>query len=166
MDILLNRLIGLVEEETDLYGALLSVLQKEKEAVVSSDLKELNEGSKQKESLILKIRILEEQRLTLLKKLADSLGHSSQYLTLTQVYQVVDEPYSSRLRESSSNLSALVQSIQEVNHTNKALLIHSIELVRGSLSLLHNLIASNPVYHHTGKVQTGDQSGKVLSGKI
>jgi flagellar biosynthesis/type III secretory pathway chaperone len=166
MDTLLNTFLGLVEEQTSFYGALLLSLQREKHAVVHSRLDDLSESSKEKESIILKIRILEEQRVTLLKKLAHSLGCPSEEVTLTQLSKMVKEPHATRLRKCSSNLSALIQSIQEINETNRSLLAHSIEVVRGSLTLMHNLMTSNPTYQRTGTMEAVENGGSMLSGKI
>ncbi|MBW1740676.1 MAG: flagellar protein FlgN [Deltaproteobacteria bacterium] len=166
MDLLLNKFLGLLEGETALYRSLLLVFQKEERAVVDSKLKELNETSKEKENLVLKIRILEEERVRMVERLAELLGYSPQLLTLTKLSQLVEEPYSTRLKDCCSNLSALIQSVQEANQANKALLTHSLELVKGSLALLNNLMPSNPVYYRGGKIQINDQGGKVVSSKI
>jgi flagellar biosynthesis/type III secretory pathway chaperone len=167
MEELLKKFLGLLEGETALYRSLLLVLQKEKRAVVDSELDVLNESSKEKENLILKIRILEEQRDHLQRNLADFLGYSNgQALSMSALVQAVEEPYSSRLKSCCSNLLTLTQSIQEVNNSNKFLIMNSLELVRGSLTLLNNLIASNAVYYKTGMIQTGDQSGRLFSGTI
>ena len=166
MELLLNELLGLLEGEIRLYDSLLLALQKEKRAVVDSNLEELNEANRKKESLFLKIRILDEQRLTILEKLADKLGQPAQNLTLTKLSQLVEEPQSTQLADCRSRLLSLAQSIQEVNLSNKALLNHSLDLVRSSLTLLSDLMPSNPVYYRTGKMKDGDQSGRVVSGKI
>lgn len=166
MDRLLNQFLGVLEGEADLYGSLLQILQREKKAVIGSALDELNETSKEKENILLKIRILEEQRLRILDRLANSLGYSPQDLTLTKLSRLVNEPYSKRLKDCHSNFLALMQSIKEVNQSNRALLMHSLDLVRGSLSLMDTLMVSNPVYYRTGTVQSGGRSGRVLSGKV
>ena len=166
MELLLTKFVGLLDEEIDLYESLLSILQKEKSAVVDSSLEKLIESSKEKENLFLKIRILEEQRPVILERLAQKLGQSTQSLTLTKLSHLVQEPYATRIRNCQSSFVSLVQSIQEINLANKALLNHSLELVRGSLSLLNDLMSSNQIYYRTGKMQLNDQSGKLLSGKI
>ena len=166
MNSLLDGLLRLLEEETDLYRSLLSVLQKEKKAVVDSRLEELDEAGKEKEGLILKIRFLEEKRMRFQKRLGDSMGYEPEELTLTKLSQLVEEPYSIRLKICYSNLLGMIPSIQKINHSNRSLLTHSLELVKGSLSLLNNFVASNAVYYHTGEMQMRDGSGNVLSGKI
>ena len=166
MDLLLNRLFDILEKETGLYELLLIALKNEKKAVVDSRLDKLNEASKEKENLLLKIRILEEQRSTNLMNLAEKLGQSPQDLTLTRLSQLLDEPYSTQMEGFCSKFSALMQSIEEINKNNKALIQHSLELVRGSLTLLNDLVPSSPVYHKTGRIQESSYSGKVLSGTI
>ena len=166
MNELLEKFLALLEGETCLYESLLSVLQKEKRAVVNSALNDLNETVKEKENLALKIRILEEERIRTTEKLANSLGYPSHPLTLTDLSELVEEPYATRLGESRSILLSLTQSIQEINQSNRGLLSHSLELVKGSISLLNNLMHSNPVYYRSGQVQMGDQSGKILSGRV
>jgi flagellar biosynthesis/type III secretory pathway chaperone len=73
---LLTKLSGLLEQETELYQALLAAIDEEKRAVISSNLTQLNETTKVKENLLLTLRILDEQRSHLLRKLADLLGES------------------------------------------------------------------------------------------
>ena len=166
MELLLNDLLGLLEGEIGLYASMLLALQKEKKAIVDSNHEELNETGREKENLFLKIRILEEQRLSVLEKLARNLGQLAQDLTLSKLSQLVQEPQSTQLVDCHSTFLSLAQSIQEINLSNKALLTHSLDLVKGSLSLLSDLLSSNPVYYRTGKMEVGDQSGRLLSGKI
>ena len=166
MELLLNDLLGLLEGEIGLYASMLLALQKEKKAIVDSNHEELNETSREKENLFLKIRILEEQRLSVLEKLARNLGHPARDLTLSKLSQLVQEPQSTQLVDCHSTFLSLAQSIQEINLSNKALLTHSLDLVNGSLSLLSDLLSSSPVYYRTGKMEAGDQSGRLLSGKI
>jgi len=166
MELMLNDLLGLLEGEIDLYASMLLALQTEKKAIVDSNPTELNETSREKENLFLKIRILEEQRISLLEKLAQELGQPSQDLTLSKLSQLVQEPQATQLGECHSTFLSLAQSIQEINQSNKTLLTHSLDLLKGSLSLLSDLLSSNPVYYRTGKMEVSDQSGRLLSGKV
>ena len=162
----MNKLLGLLEEETKLYGLLLLTLQQEKKAVVGSKLEKLNEAGKEKENLLLKIRILEEQRVKIMEALAAELGCSSKELTLIALSQSVGKPYSDQFKKCRSNLLSLTQSIKEINRANAAMFNYSVELVKSSLDLLDNIIVSNPVYYRTGKIQTGHFEGRVFSGEI
>ena len=163
MEGILKKLIDLIEKECTLYFSLLELLQNEKEALVGSKIEELQGVIKGKESLLLKIRILDEQRHRLLKKIGELLGDNEKELTMTRLYSLVDEPFSSELKNSSSKLLALTQSIQELNNSNRSLLVHSIELVRGSMNLLMNVMPSSHVYQRNGSIYNGEESGRNLS---
>lgn len=166
MEHLLNKLIGLLEHTTELYQSLFAVVQNEKNAVVSLDLQQLNEACKAKDNLLLKLRILEEQREQVMVRLAAEIGCSSQGLTLTQLSLLVDESYARRLTGLSRDLLALIQSLQDATQQNKFLMSHSMQLIRGSYNLLNNLMAANPLYYRSGNVQKTDQTGKLVSGAI
>ena len=166
MKMLLNNLLIRLKGKIGIYASMLLAKKKKKKAIVDSNHNELIETSREKENLFLKIRILEEQRLSVLEKLAQGLGQTSQDLTLSKLSQLVQEPQSTQLVDCHSTFLSLAQSIQEINLSNKELLTHSLDLVKGSLSLLSDLLSSNPVYYRTGKMEAADQSGRLLSGKI
>ena len=58
MEHLLDKLLGSLEQATELYQSLFRVLQNEKDAVVGLNLQQLNEACKAKDNLLLKLRIL------------------------------------------------------------------------------------------------------------
>jgi flagellar biosynthesis/type III secretory pathway chaperone len=163
---LLTKLSGLLEQETELYQALLAAIDKEKRAVIATDLTKLNETTKVKENLLLKLRILDEQRSHLLRKLADVLHQPMEVLSLKRLSQMVEAPYASRLERCRTRLVSLIAKIQDANHRNRDLFSHSLELVKGSMNLLNNLMASSPVYFRTGDIQQRDQTGKILHGEV
>lgn len=166
MEHLIKKLIGLLEHTTELYKLLFAVVQNEKNAVVGLDLQQLNEACKAKDNLLLKLRILEEQREQIMVRLAAEIGFSPQGLTLTQLSLLVDEPFPRRLIDISRELLALIQSLQDATQQNKFLMSHSMQLIQGSYNLLNTLMAANPLYYRSGNMQKTDQTGKLLSGAI
>ena len=166
MEHLLKKLLGLLEHATELYQSLFAVVQQEKDAVVGLNLQQLNQACKAKDNLLLKLRILEEQREQLMDKLASELNCSPQEISLTQLSQWVEEPYAGMLRERSTDLLSLIQTLQEANQQNKALLSHSLELIQGSYNLLNNATAASPVYYRRGYVQNNGQTGNLVCGDI
>ena len=166
MEHLIKKLIGLLEHTTELYKLLFAVVQNEKNAVVGLDLQQLNEACKAKDNLLLKLRILEEQREQIMVRLAAEIGCSPQGLTLTQLSLLVDESFARRLIDISRELLALIQSLQDATQQNKFLMSHSMQLIQGSYNLLNTLMAANPLYYRSGNMQNTDQTGKLLSGAI
>jgi flagellar biosynthesis/type III secretory pathway chaperone len=166
MEHLLDRLLESLEHAIELYQSLFRVVQNEKDAVVGLNLQQLNETCKAKDNLLLKLRILEERREQLMARVAAELGRSPQGLTLTELSQLVDEPYAYRLRDRSTDLMALIHALQDATQQNKFLMSHSMQLIQGSYNLLNNLMAANPVYYRSGNVQNNAQTGKLLNGDI
>jgi len=166
MEHLIKKLIGLLEHTTELYKLLFAVVQNEKNAVVGLDLQQLNEACKAKENLLLKLRILEEQREQIMDRVAAEFGRSPQNLTITELSLLVDKSYADRLRRCSSDLVALIQTLQDTSRQNKFLMSHSMQLIQGSYNLLNNLMTANPVYYSSGNVQNNAQTGKLLNGDI
>ena len=166
MEHLLDKLLVSLEQATELYQSLFRVLQNEKEAVVELNLQQLNEACKAKDNLLLKLRILEEQREQIMDRLTAGLGRSPHGLTITELSLLVDEPYAERLRERSADLSDLIEALQDATQQNKFLMSHSMQLIQGSYNLLNNLMAANPVYYRTGNVQNNAQTGQLLNGDI
>ena len=166
MEHLLDKLLESLEHATGLYQSLFRVLQNEKDAVVGLNLQQLNEACKAKDNLLLKLRILEERRVQLMDRVAAELERSPQGLTLTKLSQLVDRPYADRLRDRSTDLLALMHTLQDATRQNKFLMSHSLQLVQGSYNLLNNLTAANPLYYRSGNVQNNGQTGKLLNGDI
>ena len=166
MELLLKELLELLEDEIEIFRSLLPVFKKEKEAILASELNELNKASAQKEKLLFNMRSLEKKRTHVMNKLAETLEVLPDDLTLTKLAQSVKEPYSIRLKNCGSQLLKLTKNISSANTGNKSMFTHSLNFVKGALTLLQNIIAPGQVYQRTGKVQSGNQGGKVLSGEI
>ena len=164
MEHLLDKLIRLLAHATELYQSLLRVVENEKDAVVGLNLEQLNEVCKAKDNLLLKLRILEEQRLQVMNRVAAELDCSPEGLTLSRLSEQVDQSYARRLVDCSTDLLALIQTLQQVTQQNKSLVSHSMQLIEGSYHLLNSLTADNPVYYRSGAVESGEETGRLLSG--
>jgi flagellar biosynthesis/type III secretory pathway chaperone len=162
----LEKLLRLLAHATELYQSLHAVIEKEKDAVVGLNLQQLNEACKSKDNLLLKLRILEEQREKIMDKLAAEFACSPQNLTLNKLAQLVEESYAHQLRDRSTDLLALIETLQDASQHNKFLMSHSLELIRGSYNLLNNLATTNLVYYRSGNLQNNAQSGKLLTSDI
>ncbi len=157
LESILTDLCDLLHRECDTYQSLLSLLQKERKIVVDCSIEDLIQTNKEKENLVLTIRILEQSREAILEKLAEMMGLSSDELTVSILEGRVEEPFASELRSLRSNLSAVLQSIREVNEENRIFLQHSVDFVKGSLALIRCLTGSNPKYMASGALD-GDRS--------
>ena len=166
MDALLDELLDTLDCEADLYGSLVSVLEKEGRAIINAALEQLNEANYEKEIIILKIQKLEEDRIHILSQLSGLPGFQDQELTLERLTQLTPEPYSFRFIRCRSDLLSLTKTLRKKNNHNMYLLRHSIDFVRSYMELLNNMAITDKVYYRTGKIQPSNQNGRVVSGAI
>lgn len=163
MENMLKELIAVLENQAGLYRSLLDILVNEKKAVVSAKLDAVNAARIRKEKILPLIHADDKKRDELLRRIADHLGCPAQRLTLKQLAQRVESPFSLKLVQSAADISALVQDIYRENEMNKSLLTHSLGLIRSSISLIVQLMTPNPVYIRNGKMYQGGICGTILS---
>ena len=164
--LVLEKFLGLLEQQSELYQLLLTVIDDEKRAVIAANLDKLNEAGKTKENLLLKLRILEEQRKHMLDQLATHLKQPVEILTLAKLSELVGPPHAHRLAGCRSKLLELIGKIRQANADNQDLFAHSLNLVRASVNLMNSLMSSSPVYYRTGNIHCHDHTGKILYGEI
>jgi len=166
MEQLLNRLLMLLLDEVGLYKSLYDVYQDERQALLAFKLDGITGTSKKKENLILKVKILEEQRTHIVHQLAENLGQPASELTLTRLAEKVDIRYSYKLSTLGAELSAVLKEIGVLHHANRSLITHSQGLVSDSLAFLNNNLTPDPVYHRDGRVGRQDRGGRLLTRTI
>ena len=162
----LTQLLDVLSRETELYQSMLTVMNKEKDAAIQSELIALNEAQIEKENILVALGLLEGQRKDLVASLADTLGHAARDMNLTKIAELAGEPYAGQLEQVKSDLSAVLETVKNANQRNRLLFEHSRNLVRGSLNLLSEIGSPNPIYHRTGAVYNTRASGKCVCDEI
>ena len=165
LELMVTDLSDLLGKEYALYQSLLSLLQKERRIVVDCSATDLIQTNKEKENLVLKIRILEQSRQAIIEELAERMGLSSDELTLSTLEERLKEPFAGRLRTLRSKLSAVLQSIREANEENRVFLQHSVDFVKGSLALIRYLTVSSPTYVASGALDGDRCDARFVSEK-
>lgn len=166
MEQLLNKLLVLLDDEIDLYRSLLGVYRNERDAVLAFKLEGISTTSKRKENLILKIKILEEQRKSFIGQLATILNVPALDLTITRLAEKVDIRFSRHLSSRGAQLVSILDEMVKAQEANRSLLTHSQEMVNNSMTFLQNILTPDPVYHRDGKLSKPDQSGQLVTRTI
>ncbi|OQY45222.1 MAG: hypothetical protein B6240_09095 [Desulfobacteraceae bacterium 4572_87] len=165
-EMLFGKLLALMEKQTQAYESLSAALGDEKERIVRIDLHGLAETGQRKEVLFRKIQGLEQDRINLMKDLSEMLKISRPDLTVGKLMAYAHGPHKDRLKKSRGALLDLSGKIQRMNHFNKLLIRHSLELVTGSYSFLSHLAAPDTVYHSSGGLRLRNRSGRFISDSI
>ena len=166
MDRRIHQLLRILERETELYRSMVAVIDKESNAAVRSDLNALSKSEAEKENMLVKIRQIEEERIRLVREIAETLGYPPRGFTITMIAELVGEPFTGRLSQAGTNLLTVLNTVKDANHRNKQLFEHSLELLRNSFNLLNELTGSDMVYYRTGNMQRSYQTGKCVNGEI
>ena len=166
MDLMTNQLLGVLERESELYRAMLTVIDKESKAAVRSNLNALTKAGEEKENILARLRLIEEERIRLVREMAEALGYPPQGFTLTMISQLVGQPFAGRLSQAGTELSTVLNTVKNANLRNKQLFEHSQELLRSSFNLLSEFMQSDMVYYRTGNIQRTYQTGKCVNGEI
>ena len=160
---LTQQVMALLAQESGLYRNFLELLHQEKAAAVQLELDRLQQVGRLKDELTDRLRGLERQRQDALTELAVRLEIPAETVTVNALAQQLGEPYSHQLRQLRAELLTIIQSVQEANQQNRALLADSIDLLKGSYQLLNRLTADSPVYARTGGVLYSGSEGRLFS---
>ncbi len=116
-------IIKILTEQVQSYKMLVELLKRERTCLVDFDAEGVEELSKEKDTLVLRIRLLEEERIRLMSKFSDgdmSLQKLGE-LTGDQTIQAI------RLK-----LISLLQSIEELNEFNRILIDRSLSYIKNT----------------------------------
>ncbi|RMG04208.1 MAG: flagellar protein FlgN [Nitrospirae bacterium] len=121
-----DQLVGILEEEVSGYAELLDLLRKEKEAIISFNPVAIEEMAKRKDALLLKLRILDEERRRLLDERFKNSHEEPDLMTLYR------ETKDDRLPDLRGRLRSLLEGVQELNELNRIMIDRATVHVRMS----------------------------------
>ncbi len=114
------------------YRALLDILQREREHLVRFNAVEVENLSKEKDTAVLKLRLLEEERVRLVRSFAAEQNIDERNAFPALIRLTGDDSFQ-RLR---LQLISLLQSISELNGFNRILIERSAVVVKNALTFL------------------------------
>jgi flagellar biosynthesis/type III secretory pathway chaperone len=125
---------NILTEQINNYRVLLELLQRERECLINLDADEVENLSKEKDTIVLKLRLLEEERIRLIKKYsADNAMKES--VSLQELSRLTADKDFQLIR---SQLISLLQGIRELNEFNMVLIERSLSVVRHSVGFLES----------------------------
>ena len=159
MEAKLAQIYQVLQKLVGLHRQLLETVRMEREALLASDLKVIQDCTYAKEGSIEAIRQAEAERIKLVTELAMMWRKPLRELTITQIaieIQGRDLKTADQLRSAHTALTILLQRITEQNRANG-------ELVQTSLSHLEQM-KKNVLGESEPKSNTYTQQGQRASG--
>lgn len=136
----LEHIKAILADQADGYRALLDLLQRERACLVQFDAAGVEDLSKEKDTVVLKLRLLEEERIRLVREYGNDQGLAGDLSLQRLAESTGDKEFLAiRLR-----LLSLLQGIVELNEFNRVLIERSSTVVRSALTFLGSLGAGLP----------------------
>ena len=131
---IIDSVKSILIEQIKSYRALLALLQRERECLISLDADEVENLSKEKDTTLLRLRLLEEERIRLIKRYSADNAIRGR-ISLKDLSELTEDNDFQVMR---SQLTSLLQSIQELNDFNMILIERSLSVVRQSVGFLES----------------------------
>jgi flagellar biosynthesis/type III secretory pathway chaperone len=140
-----ESIITILNEQVKTYKALHDLLKQERACLMEFDAERVEELSKEKDTIIMRLRLLEEERQRLIKKYAEE-NRLGENLNLDDLRKITENDLFGSLR---TDLRELLQGIEEMNQFNAVLLDRSLKYIKSTTSFL-NIFRTGPVQQMPG----------------
>jgi flagellar biosynthesis/type III secretory pathway chaperone len=161
-DLLYSDLLENLENLVKVYRSLLDVVRREKDILIASKLDELNENNKSKDTMLIRIRSLENQRIKCATDLAKHVGADHETPRLLDIANHCDPKWSDRLRNMHSVLDLLIRRVADVNKQNEELVQAALSNITGAMEAIRDGLKPKPGYGRQGSVATTTVDGGQL----
>lgn len=148
----LDGLKVLLERQDAILREILSLFAHEKNALANFLLEAINDCNKKKDTLALKMKMLDEARQIAIEKFASAAGVKSEGLSVAQIGAIAGAPYSRQLARLASSLRDKIEGARLMKQENERLIKFSAHSIRASIYLLTQMTSPSAVYDSGGKV--------------
>jgi flagellar biosynthesis/type III secretory pathway chaperone len=129
---IVENIKNILAEQTGSYRSLLAILERERDSLIHMNIAEIEALSKEKDTVVLKIRLLEEERIRLIGKYMNEQGITGD-VSLQKIYEMTGDNFFSMLKVQ---LLSVLQGILELNEFNRILIERSLSFVKNSMNFL------------------------------
>jgi flagellar biosynthesis/type III secretory pathway chaperone len=165
METIIDNLLNNLENQIDLLKRWLTLLGREKRALMTIERGVLSDIVDEQKNLADRFQGLQKERLAAMEKLRTAMGMEGPMMTLAYLCRQMVTPKAERMTACIDRLSRLNADIRNAHASTGDLIAHSLGLIQNSRTLLDNLLTSRPVYHRDGQLPAGRSGGRLLCGQ-
>ena len=164
---LYKTLLNQMEQKIAIYDELIELLRNEWDSVSEYSLMGVQEVLNKKETLVLKMHVLEENRLEVVRAIAKKLNVSYETLTLKNILALSPHPLSDKLNLCRNKLLNQIDLIARLTDKTKRIVDHSSMSIKKSLSFLHKTQEKSEAgYQAKGQIKEGKIQSRMLSAEV
>lgn len=162
-----QKLLSNLEDLIKLYRTLLDTVRKEREIYVKADLKDLHDINQSKETLLMKIKMVDTLRLKHAQELATMIGADSENPRLLDLAKHLAGPQGDRLRSLHSALDILLKRLTEINKENEQYAQKALKTLNGAMNDIKDTLSGKKTYEKKGHMKSGpDTSGNFVRKEV
>ncbi len=150
----MEELLNILRQEVELHEQLISMLEIEFEGFGRLRGSELLKLQGEKSRCVRATVRLENERIQLVDKLADSWEMTTKELTLSVIISHATEEFSAPLQQCFDQLKSLIYKIQKIADKNSLQASGRLKSVESSIQFMSQLQNGPPTYSDAGKIQT------------
>ncbi|MFQ5559403.1 MAG: flagellar protein FlgN [Nitrospinota bacterium] len=163
-----ENLLRILEEISGLYESLEGILKKEKLSLIQNSLDDIVEGTKQKETITLKLSMLEESREKVISEMSGILEKPKGEIDLTLLSKDPDPLTARRFAKLKETLTPLLKRVGQLQRENRCFIEESIKGISSTFSFFNKITSETKTYRGSGEYGTlsNGATGKVVCQQI
>ncbi len=159
-----DKLIEILEKEIQLSTELLDLLHHEQQALTDMDMQALIALTRKKESLLSRIRLLDESLEETAGRICGASPDTN--VKLSDVIARTTGSARTSLTECRKNLAALRQKVLDRNHINKRFAEDIRGYLNDAISMITGSMAGRPMYGGQGVVRPSANQPSLISREV
>ncbi len=160
----MDELVEILDAELYQYSELLRLLYAQRESFAASDISSFEEITKKQETVVLKIKTLEEARKSIVSRLAQHFGIPHEGLTLARLATLVETQYSEKCETYQKEIISLTKELGDIRESNAYLMQQALHYVNGVLRIFASDHSADIAYSGNGQLEHRVEKGKRISG--
>lgn len=149
----LNELFAIVEKETEIYGSILKLSKEKTDIIVAGKVSELENMVKVEQALMFEIMKLEDQRESVLEKVAAHINVKKDDFNLSILMQHLEPSLKEKVSVYQKKMVGVMDDLKNTNELNSKLIKQALEYVDFSLNVMTSAAVQNNSYGGSGNVQ-------------
>lgn len=159
---LIENLITILEQESELYERLIKESMDKTPVIVSNDLQRLSEANDREQRVVDEITSISHKRNQALGEIATVLGKDADTITVSEVIELMAKQpeFQHPLIDVRDKMLKQADLLRQVNVHNQNLLKESLEMTEYSINLMQSMNQAP----ETANYNKGSYSGATLGG--
>ncbi len=137
---LIDELIGILEEECNVYQQLIPISEEKSQVIVKNDLTSLQDITSKEQTAISRINTLERKRDQIMVNIRTVINRNTGEFTLKTLIGLMEKQPKEQKALSliHDNLNSTIQRLVEINNRNKSLIQQSLEMIEFNMNFIQS----------------------------